>query len=59
VLDDPAVRQVVFPRDDAAYAKALHDIAYNAGRMRQNGLHGWWGWQTPRVTEFLAEHPRR
>lgn len=56
VLDDPPVRQIVFPRDDEAFAAALKDIAYNAGRM-QHGLRGWWGWQAPRITDFIAAHP--
>ncbi len=56
VVDDPRVRQIVFPREDAELADALRDIAYNAGRM-QEGMRGWWGWQDARISEFLAAHP--
>ena len=55
VIQQPEVREQVFPMDDRNVALALLSIAREAQRMA-GWLNGWDGYSNPRITEFVEQN---
>lgn len=55
LIADPEMRAVIFPREDAALALALHRIGQMA---HEEGFRydGFWGWNHTPVGEFIEQH---
>lgn len=56
LIDGGDMRDTIFPHDDRMLADAARGVAYNASRMA-HFIHGWHGYEDPRITAFLADHP--
>ncbi len=56
VIEDPAVREAVFPMSDQELADALRALAEQA-RMISFPFGGWTGYEDPRILAFLQVQP--
>jgi hypothetical protein len=56
IVDDPEMREILFPRNDGDLALALTEIAKTA---QQIGFRydGFWSWDRTPVGEFISAHP--
>jgi len=55
-IEDPVVRQAVFPLSDQELADALRALGEQA-RLMSFPFGGWTGYEDPRIIAFLQEHP--
>lgn len=56
LINGGEIRSQIYPEDDQSLADAVRAVGENARGMSQF-IHGWRGYEDPRVNEFLAEHP--
>jgi hypothetical protein len=55
MIERGPMRDTFFPEGDAELAAALHVLANNASRMA-GIIHGWHGYEDPRIHDFLEKH---
>jgi hypothetical protein len=58
LIENDALRQVIFPSSDQELADALRQLAGSASKMRSfNRIAGWNGYEAEAIQAFLNEHP--
>lgn len=56
MIEGGPMRDTFLPQGDDELAAALRALANNASRMA-GMIHGWHGYEDPRIEEFLIKHP--
>ena len=56
LIDGGEIREEIYPHDDQSLSNAIRSVGANA-RAMSHLLHGWHGYEDPRIIEFLNTHP--